>query len=143
MHDITLTKNSGLLDAVPLGEKGLADKGYEGLDPATFLVMLKASKVGHGEFSNVPSFTMQEHEYNRALSSQRIEIERVNGRLKRFAVLEDFRMRDRLFHRVVFTVLCNVVNIWMELAPMRRHVHPLLMDCRVKRPVRSIVTGDR
>ncbi len=58
-------------------------------------------------------------------------------------MLEDFRMRDRLFHRVVFTVLCNVVNIWMELAPMRRHVHPLLMDCRVKRPVRSIVTGDR
>ena len=127
VHDITLTKNSGLLDVVPPREKGLADKGYEGLDPVTFLVMLKALKVGQGEFVNIPSFTMQEHEYNRALSSQIIEIERVNGWLQRFAVLEDFRMRDRLFHRV----LCNVVNIWMELAPMRRHVHPLLMDCRV------------
>ena len=61
---------------MPPGEKGLADKGHEGLGPATFLVMLKASKVGHGEFANVPSFTMQKHEYNRALSSQRIEIER-------------------------------------------------------------------
>lgn len=42
-HDIILMKNSGGLDTIPAGEKGLVDKGHEGLDPATFLVMLKAT----------------------------------------------------------------------------------------------------
>lgn len=142
VHDMTVTQHSGLLDIIPPGERGLADKGYEGLDPSVFLVMLKATKNGGGDYKDVLSYTVEEHEYNRSLATQRIEIERVNGRLKRFAVLEGCRIRDRNFHHVIFTVICNITNIWMELKPMRRHVHPLLMDCQTKRPARSILTAD-
>ena len=94
---------------VPPGEKGLADKGWRSLEPVTFLARLKAPKVGHGKFDDVPNFTIPEHEHNRALAWQ----------AEPLAVLETFRTRDRPCHSLVSHLLCRIVNIWMELAPMR------------------------
>jgi hypothetical protein len=138
IHDITLTYVSGLMNHVPAGEKGLVDSGYEGLPPQTFLRILKSETKTEGIFAYIPSFTLEEHLYNRFLASQRIEIERVNGRLKRFQILWRYRMRDRFLHRMIFEVVCNVVNIQMELEPMREEIHPILLYCPATRPERSL-----
>ena len=51
ISDISLTKVSGLLDAIPDGEIGLADKGYRGLPKEKFLVMLSKESTSENERS--------------------------------------------------------------------------------------------
>ena len=138
IHDRTLLKHSTLPHIIPEGQYGLADKGYECLYPNQLLYLLKPSKPEAGHpLAHVKSFTFEERLYNRCISALRIEVERVNGRLKRFAILEEYRTRCKLSHHVVFGVICNLVNIWMELCPMRRAEHPLMSECPVARPERS------
>lgn len=85
IHDIRLTKQLGLLDTIPRGEKGLADKGYVGLDYETFLVPVKlhhkqddGDDVGNAGRNNrqVRGLKVEERVYNRALSAIRIIVER-------------------------------------------------------------------
>lgn len=136
LHDSTLTRASGLLDMIPEGELGIADAGYTGVDPR-ILHILKTQKVDEGPVQGA-SFTLDEWHYNRAMAAVRIEIERVNGRLKRFQVLVHSRTRERYSHLIMFTVLANFVNIWIELHPMRVYRHPVLEHCPFDRPERAI-----
>lgn len=133
ISDISLTKVSGLLNAIPDGEIGLADKGYRGLPKEKFLVMLSKESTSENE----RSITTEEEWFNRLCSGLRIEIERVNGRLKRFGILWRYRMRDRFAHKIIFNILCNIVNIQMELQPMRKKMHDLLRHCPHKVPRRA------
>ena len=46
-------------------------------------------------------------------------------------------MRDRFAHKIIFNILCNIVNIQMELQPMRKNMHDLLRHCPHKVPRRA------
>lgn len=137
INDISLTKTSGLLDIIPPGEIGLCDKGYNGLPKDQFLVMLKKRSTGSGNARTTHPLTTEEAIFNRLMAALRIEVERVNGRLKRFSILWRSRVRDRFSHGIMFNVLCNVVNIQMELEPMRREMHQLLFHCPFAIPRRA------
>jgi hypothetical protein len=132
-HDTTLSRASGLLNIIPEGELGLADAGYTGLDRRIRCV-LRHEPDQYGR----PSLTKEEWEYNRAVAALRIEVERVNGRLKRFQGLVHSRIRSRRSHRMVFYLLANFVNIWSEVQPLRAEKHPILLDCPFPMPLRAL-----
>lgn len=137
IHDIKLAQNSGVIDAVPEGEWGICDKGYVGMPAAKFKAMLKTTNILQGDVQS-RTLALDEKIYNRCLSAVRIEIERVNGRLKRFKALWRSRTRERFEHCIMFSVLCNIVNIQMELEPMRALPHPILSDCPIVHPLRAL-----
>lgn len=137
ISDIKLAKNSGVIDAVPQGEWGVCDKGYVGMPATQFKAMLKTTNILQGDIQS-RTLALDEKIYNRCLSAVRIEIERVNGRLKRFKALWRSRARERFAHCMIFSVLCNIVNIQMELEPMRECLHPILSDCPIVPPLRAL-----
>jgi len=108
------------------GEKGITDKGYEGLDKLKFLILLKRQRVRKGQHK--VALAADEREYNRRISSLRIEVERVNARLKNFGVLRMSRIRSKWLHCTIFSIICNVVNIQMELQPMRKSIHESILS---------------
>ena len=131
VHDYALLQSSGLLEKIPDGQRGFADKGYSGAPPDKLLVMLK-------KIRGQPYLDFDEYVFNKAVSALRIEIERVNGRLKNFGVLWRWRGRNRFSHSVIFRVLCNIVNIQMEIQPMRKNVHPILLNADIIVPERAL-----
>lgn len=143
IHDMELAKATGVFDIAPEGEIGLADRGYAGAPPDRIMAVLKPQVFSDGPLVNVPCYTFEERVFNRVICSQRIEVERVYGRLKRFQVLWHSRMKDLTLHRMLFEVLANVVNIQIELEPMRKQTHPMLLFAPATRPVRSLVTADK
>ena len=130
-HDSTLIRSSGLLQSIPEGERGIADAGYLGVD-SRILTILRTQQE-----DEVVGFTADEWLYNRSVASLRIEVERVNGRLKRFQALVFSRIRNRYDHARIFHVLANFVNIWMEVEPMRVNRHPILEECPFSIPERA------
>ena len=79
-HDRTVLKEGGLLNQLPDGEKGIADKGYINHLWADRIYCPIAPKTVNGE----KTLTLGEDLYNTTLSSLRIEVERVFGRMKTF-----------------------------------------------------------
>ena len=138
IHDAKLYQYSTLPQIIPEGEMGLADKGYNGIDPDHLLYLIKPQRVPIDEpLGGLKVFRLEERIYNRCISALRIEVERVNSRIKRFAIMDDCRSRDKLLHHVKFTTVCQLVNIWSEICPMRKELHPLLFDCPIIRPDRA------
>ena len=135
ISDKSLTEVSGVLNAIPPGEKGITDKGYEGLDKSKFLIMLKRQRARRGQPK--VALAADEQEYNRRISSLRIEVERVNARLKNFGVLRMSRIRSKWLHKTIFSIICNVVNIQMELQPMRKSIHEYIFQCDYDIPRRA------
>lgn len=140
IHDKTVLDMFELCVHIPPGELGLADKGYAGARTDKLLTMLKPqnpNQVDPNGFYNTPTFSIEERLYNRCISAIRIEIERVNGRLKRFQVLVHTRTRNKFEHLAMFTVVANLVNMWNEVCPLRKELHPLLLDCPALIPPRA------
>lgn len=135
-HDKRLFNNLGFVDYLPEGERGLADKGYEGAG-GILITPLKAIRYPACGNPN-PTLSLEEKLYNRCIGAIRIETERLNGRLKRFNFLNHGRTRDRLLHRLYFIVIANLVNIWLEVCPLRKKLHPLLKDCSIFTPERAL-----
>lgn len=133
VNDIRLANTSGVLDIIPAGERGLADKGYAYAPRNKLLAMLKKDKG---------PLTYDETVFNRTISALRIEVERVNGRLKNFSSLWRSRNRDRNVHTMMFSILCNIVNIQMELQPLRKEIHPVLLEANIVVPPRAQVPNN-
>ena len=109
-----------MFEKLPKGEKGIADKGYINHRWADQIYCPIAPKNVNG----VKTLTLGEDLYNTTLSSMRIEVERVFGRMKTFKVLTHSRDRNLLRHRLLFVVIANTFNIWNEIAPIRKNENP-------------------
>lgn len=103
VHDLQVTRESGLLDMLLPNELILADKGYIGED--LFLTPIRQPESEEEWFVNAE------------LSRVRILIEHVIGRLKVFRCLREPWRHDLHLHAVVFDVICNLVNLDFLAAP--------------------------
>jgi len=81
--------------------KGLADKGYQGLQKLhpNSLISIKKPKNG--------SLSKEDKRFNRQLARQRVAIEHVNRRLKIFKILS-LPYRNR---RCCFGLRCNLIAV--------------------------------
>lgn len=124
-HDNRVLRANGLLDHIPEGEIGIADKGYRAADFGSKLMWPVFAKRVNG----VPSLTWGEHLYNFNLCSLRIEVERVFGRMKKcFTFLTHCRDHNLHRHRQDFMIIANIFNIMIEFQPMRANNHQNLIN---------------
>lgn len=115
MSDFQIMATFGLPDRVIPGEKGLADKGYVGKSLKNYLTTPFKGKV-------CKEFEL----FNRAISAIRITIERVNGLIKAFGIMSiPFRNAYEL-HGTIFNVICQLINIRLEVRPLVKKIHRLL-----------------
>lgn len=106
MHDLTMARMSGIINALENNEFILADKGYIG--EHIFVTPFRD-----------PQNDVEEA-FNSALGSHRIIVENVLLRVKIFNSMS-YKWRHELYlHPIVFTVICNIVNIDMLFCPVRQ-----------------------
>lgn len=122
MHDLKILRRYGLLKRLLPGECGLADKGYVARDISHIIkTPIKGSNLS--EAAKL---------WNRSVAAIRITVERVNGLIKGFAILSHAFRHNIALHGIVFQVVCQLVNLRMELFPLVRKVHPLLLGQPVR-----------
>ncbi len=107
--DITCARE-GLLNALGPGERLLGDKGYVG--DARLLCPKK--KPRNGELSQ------EEILFNSNHSKSRHHIERVNKRIKQFAVLSKTWRADHKQNRDCCEVVCKLTNIIFRKYPLSK-----------------------
>lgn len=104
VHDITVLRDSGLLEHVNDSVEVIADKGYIGED-----YVITPRKKPHG-----PELTDEDKAYNRDINSARAAIENINQRLKTYDILggvcrgaiDDFEKITKITQ--VVAALCNM-----------------------------------
>ena len=96
-HDLTIARQSGLLDVIPAGKRAIGDNGYVG-EPDKFATRNSEDPEG-----------VRKLKY-RALARP----ETFNQRIKRFSCLSQ-RFRHNLDdHKAVFEAICVIVQYQME-----------------------------
>lgn len=105
VHDLEMSRASGIFDRLLPGELLLADKGYIGVD--LYLTPMRQPVEASQWFVN--SF----------LSKIRVLVENVIGRVKVFSCLRQPWRNDLSLHPIVMDVLCNLINLEFESAPPR------------------------
>jgi hypothetical protein len=96
--DITVFREKGLMDKIPVGKKVIADKGYRGEKERTTSVPNSHDSKELGKFK----------------SRARARHETFNGRIKNFLCL-DVRFRHGVKnHRSVFEAICVIVQYQLE-----------------------------
>jgi len=83
----------------------LGDSGYQGI-----LNWHKNSKIPIKK-KKKQKLSKEEKKYNRKLSQQRILIENVNRRIKRFRILSDRYRNKRKKYSIRMTILCALHNM--------------------------------
>jgi hypothetical protein len=105
VHDLTISRASGLSSHLLHGEFVLADKAYIGED--CFLTPFK------------PVTNEQELEFNSAISSLRETVEHTIGRIKVFGFTQQKWRHSLDLHPIAFKVICNALNIEFETKPVQ------------------------
>lgn len=111
MSDITIARNSGILQQLRQGEHILADKGYEGE-----LQILTPFKGRSHELA------VDEREWNRALHPQRVIVENAFARLHKFKILSQPFRGSLAEHSIIFRVIAQIAQLDIELHPLRKDV---------------------
>ena len=104
VHDITVLRESGLLEHTEEHVQIIVDKGYIGEQ----YVITPRKKPRGGEL------TVEDKDFNRLISSARAAIENINRRIKTYAILgsiyrgayDDFDKITRIAH--VVSALCKL-----------------------------------
>lgn len=105
MHDLDISRTSGILNHLLPGELILADKGYIGVD--RFLTPVRQP------------VTDAQWVINSFISKKRVLVENVIGRVKVFHCLVQPWRNDLALHPIVMDVLCNLTNLEFLSAPPR------------------------
>lgn len=122
-HDLPVLMRSNILADLLPEEKIVVDRGY-----------IKDITEERQIIGFVDPQTPEQLQWNNIVSSIRIDVERVNGYLKKFRVLRMTWISQMEFHCMIFNNLCHMVNLRLREFPLRRYVHPNLLDCNVQRP---------
>lgn len=102
VHDLTLRRRGPPL---PKGSNGYGDSGYQGYqdDHPDFDMPYKKPRKG--------KLTIEEKEYNHALSRFRVRVEHVIGRMKKFRILADRFRYPRSRHSTKFSIIAGITNL--------------------------------
>ena len=106
IHDSTILRSTGLIDALDRGESVIADKAYVG--NTWCITPIKGQCNG------------DEQLYNYILETLRIKVENVNCRYKNFGCLAQEWRHPIEYHGIVFSVLSNLINLDLQLHPIRQ-----------------------
>jgi hypothetical protein len=113
-HDLTVLRESKLLEKLDPDEGSMFDKAYDGIAkdfPDLLLVLpYKARK-------NRP-LTEVEQEYNREVSSDRIVVEHTNAQLQKYQALAQVYRHDRNKHSRTVRVAAGLVNRQLQTSPL-------------------------
>jgi hypothetical protein len=116
-HDITLLRDSQLLDQLDAKEGAMMDKGYDGITndyPDNRLYLPFKARRNH-------PLTDEQKAYNRILSKYRIVVEHTNAQLNRFAVLAQVWRNERSAHSRVVRVVAGLVNRAIHACPLKTY----------------------
>ena len=117
IHDLTLLRQSGLLEHLTPEEGAMLDKGYVGVRKdypnQPLYLPYKARR-------NRP-LTAEEQEYNRRLARYRIVVEHTNAQLQQFQVLAQVYRHAREGHRRVFRVVAYLVDRRIAARPLKSY----------------------
>jgi hypothetical protein len=111
VHDKTAIKEDGILNNASKTSKGLGDLGYEGIKKdyswLKFIIPLKKKKGRER--------TVEDKETNKAVSSIRVRVEHVIGKLKINRILTDKFRSSLQFSDLVFKNCCYLYNFKLDL----------------------------
>jgi hypothetical protein len=105
-HDLTLLKQSRLLERLPEGVGGIGDLGYQGIRDLHPLAACPRKKPW-GKHNPRPP---QDIEYNRAFSQRRIVVENSINRLRRYQALTQTDRQHRRQHKSRVCAVAGLVN---------------------------------
>ena len=116
-HDLTLLRQSGLLDRLDTGEAAMMDKGYDGISndyPDTTLYLPFKARRNH-------PLTEEQKAYNQFLSSYRIVVEHTNAQLNVFQVLVQTYRQCRHKHGQIVRIVAGLVNRRIADKPLKTY----------------------
>jgi len=122
-HDLTLLRDSKLLDTLDNDEASMMDKGYDGIRNT---YPDKVIYHPHKARRNHP-LTDEQKAYNRHLSRYRIVVEHSLAQLNQFQVLAQVFRHDRAHHTHIVRVVAGIVNRRMERQPLKSYVSPIVV----------------
>lgn len=102
MHDFTLRKHE---PPIPPDSRAYVDSGYQGIDQ-----LHQQSEFPYKKTKTKP-LTIEENEYNRALSHFRVTVEHIIGDLKTFKILSERYRNKRKRYGVKFNIIAGIVNL--------------------------------
>ncbi|CAF1359039.1 unnamed protein product [Rotaria sordida] len=113
IHDITILRESGLLERVDNSVQIIADKGYVGED-----YVVTPRRKPHGR-----ELADEDKDFNRVINSARAAVENVNQRLKTYVILggvyrgaiDDFDKTTKIAQ-----VVCALCNLNLSKHPIRK-----------------------
>jgi len=113
-HDLTLLRETKLLEKLEPDEGSMFDKGYDGIahDFPDLLLYLPYKARRNRPLTEV------EHEYNRELSSYRIVVEHTNAQLQKYQALAQMYRHDRQKHSRTVRVAAGLVNRQLQTSPL-------------------------
>jgi hypothetical protein len=114
--DITMARRTEVVSRLEPWEKMLVDKGYIGLPSG--LVPVK------GRWNSLPRWAQI---FNSAVSSVRVDVERVINVIKTWDALRMQWRHDRSLHPHVFNVCSHFANVKMKFEPIRRFANGWLL----------------
>lgn len=123
-HDLTLLRDSRLLDNLSQDEAAMMDKGYDGITkdyPNLTCYLPHKARRGH-------PLTLPQKAYNRFLSSYRIVVEHTNAQLNQYQALSQVWRNQRERHSGVFRVICSLVNRRIEKVPLKCYAAQLSLS---------------
>jgi hypothetical protein len=120
-HDVTLLRQTQLLDRLAEGEGAMVDKGYDGIGkdyPDVPIVIPFKARRNH-------PLTEEQQAFNRVVGRYRVVVEHTLAQLNRFTVLRQvFRgrsQRHRTAHSQVVRVVARLVNRRLRACPLKTY----------------------
>jgi hypothetical protein len=114
--DLNMARRAGIQRVLLPGEKLVCDKGYVGWEFA--ITPIKGHWAGLHQW---------EKDWNRAINSVRVDVERVINVIKTWDALRIPWRHDITMHPHVFNVCSNLANIKMRFEPIRDYVNTWLL----------------
>jgi hypothetical protein len=117
VHDLTLLRETKLLERLDADEGAMMDKGYDGVvndhPDLPLYLPFKARRTR--------PLTEEEKACNAYLSSYRIVVEHTNAQLQKFQALAQLYRHDRRKHTRTVRVIAGLVNRQIERQPLRSY----------------------
>lgn len=118
-HDINVWRWSNVSERLEPGERGIGDAGYRGAGPTLLIPFQRRNQA----------LSARRRFWNNALSSVRLDIERIFHMIKRFRILKNQSRVSHPKHAAMFRLACQLTNLELELHPLRSAPAATLLDC--------------